>query len=87
MTRDEISVSTRAWSRAAPCYIAIGLPPGMVDRFLEELAEEGGRTVRVEHDDEGTASVVFRLAPWDRGTWLTSASHRYGCGLAPVRRG
>jgi hypothetical protein len=87
MTRQEMSVSTGVRRRAAPYYVAIGLPPDMVDTFLEELAEEGACPVHVEHDDEGTASVLFQLAPWDSGTWLTSASRRYGCGLAPARRG
>jgi hypothetical protein len=77
--------STRTRRRAPAQYVAIGLPPDMVDKLMEQLDEEGAIPVRVEHDDEGAALVFFQLASWDTGAWLTSLAQRFGCGLAPCR--
>ena len=77
--------STRSRRRAPAQYVAIGLPPELVDKLMEQLDEEGAIPVRVEHDDEGAALVFFQLASWDSGAWLTSLAQRFGCGLAPCR--
>ena len=76
---------SRTRRRAPAQYVAIGLPPHLVDKLMEQLDEEGAIPVRVEHDDEGAALVVFQLASWDSGAWLTSLAQRFGCGLAPCR--
>ena len=76
---------TKSRRRSPAQFVAIGLPPGMVDKLMERLDEEGATPTRVEHDEEGTALVFFELAAWDRGTWLTSLAQSFGCGLAPCR--
>ena len=76
---------SRTRRRAPAQYVAIGLPPDLVDKLMEQLDEEGAIPVRIEHDDEGAALVVFQLAAWDTGAWLTSLAQRFGCGLAPCR--
>jgi hypothetical protein len=75
----------RTRRRTPAQYVAIGLPPGLVDKLMERLDEEGAVPVRVEHDEEGSALVFFQLAAWDSGAWLTSLAQNFGCGLAPCR--
>ena len=77
--------SARSRRKAPAQFVAIGLPPDLVEKLMEQLDEEGAIPVRVEHDDEGAALVFFQLAAWDSGAWLTSLAQRFGCGLAPCR--
>ena len=82
-----MATPTRPRRRGAAQYIAIGLPPDMIDPLLEQLEEEGAVPLRVEHDtEEGSAQVVFQLGSWDSGAWLPTLSQRFGCALAPAPR-
>jgi len=72
--------------RAAARYVAIGLRPDMLAAFTDHLEEEGALLLRVEHDDEGSAQVIFQLAAGDPGPWLPMLTRQWGCGLAPAPR-
>lgn len=81
-----MATTTRPRVRAAPCYVALGLRPEMIDEFQEQVEEEGAQLVSIDHDDEGTAVVFFALAAGDEGMWLRALTGRFGCGLAPAPR-
>ena len=72
--------------RATARYVAIGLRPDMLAAFTDQLEEEGALLLRVEHDDEGSALVIFQLAAGDGGPWLPALTQQWGCGLAPAPR-